>query len=186
MVLRRSQSSRHMLTVAPQTRVPGPVCRQAVMTQLSVHTVLLQMEAIMAPRKYFWKNDSVLTAGAAGCNHSVIEVLGNISATSIPRGAAIRRGCERRRGKLSEGKEICCPFTSAVWADATLITAVCRGASVRAPRPQSRHGSVHSYVRSWSLNASPPGVRQEVRRQQRGAGQRSPQELFEVPLLLLS
>lgn len=61
-----------MLTVAPQTRVPGPVCRQAVMTQRSV---LLQMEAIMAPRKYFWKNDCVLTAGTAGCNHSVIEVL---------------------------------------------------------------------------------------------------------------
>lgn len=67
----RSQRSRHMLTVAPQTRVPGPVCRQAVMTQLAV---LLQMEAIMAPRKYFWKNDCVLTAGAAGCNRSVIEV----------------------------------------------------------------------------------------------------------------
>lgn len=83
--LRRSQSSRHTLTVAWQTRVPGPVCRRAGMTQLSLDTVLLQMEAIMAPRKYFWKNDSVLTAGAAGCNHSVIEVLWNISAMSIPR-----------------------------------------------------------------------------------------------------
>lgn len=122
-----------MLAVAPQTRVPGPVCRQAGMTQLSV---LLQMEAIMAPSKYFWKNDSVLTAGAAGRNHSVIGVLRNISATSVPRGVAIRTGRERRCGELSEGKEICCAFTSAVWADAALITAVCRAASVGAPRPQ--------------------------------------------------
>lgn len=64
-----------MLTVAPTDEVCSPVCREAVMAQLSVDTVLLQMEAIMAQRKYFWKNDSVLTAGTAGCNHSIIEGL---------------------------------------------------------------------------------------------------------------